>query len=183
MATSNLKSAPITSLDSIPVVPVTTGEGGPGYVRGNSAFVTALAADAIGSTYKLVRIPSNAKVKHLFFTSEAQGAGAVSLSVYYSDSAFDGTPPALQGLIVPTTGANFFANSINVGAAVLSVDEVFQNQAVAGANNLSLYNQPLWQALGLAADPGGYLDIVGVVTTTAITTGGGRLGVDIQYID
>jgi hypothetical protein len=183
MGTSALKSVPITNLDTIPAIPNTTGEGSPGYIREVGGFVTTVAADAAGSTYRLARIPSNSKVKHVFLTSEAQGAGAVQIGVYYSDSTIDGTAPANQGLVVPTTGVNFFANDVSVAAAVLSVDEVFQNQATAGANNLSLVNQPLWQALGLASDPGGYLDIVATVHTTAITTGGGRLGVAVQYVD
>lgn len=183
MATSHLKSTPITNLDTIPAVPNTTGEGSPGYVRTVEGFVTVNAADAAGSTYQLVRVPSNAKVKHVFLTSEAQGAGAVQLGVYYSDSTIDGTAAANQGLVVPTTGVNFFANDVSVAAAVLSIDEVFQNQATAGANNLSLVNQPLWQALGLTADPGGFLDIVATVHTTAVTTGTGRLGVSVEYVD
>jgi hypothetical protein len=183
MGTSTLKSAPITNLDAIPAVPNTTGEGSPGYIREVGGFVTAVAADAAGSTYRLARVPSNAKVKHVFFTSEAQGAGKVQLGVYYSDSTIDGTAVANQGVVVPTTGVNFFANDIDITAAVNSVDEVTQNMATAGANNLSLVNQPLWQALGLTADPGGYLDVVATVHTTAITTGGGRVGVAVQYVD
>ncbi len=183
MGTSHLKSAAITNLDTIPPLTPTTGEGGPGYLREVSGFTTAVAADAAGSTYQLVRIPTNSKVKHLIFTSEAQGAGAVQLGVYYSDSTVDGTAAANQGLVVPTTGVNFFANDINIAAAVNSVDEVFQNMATAGANNLSLYNQPLWQALGLTSDPGGFFDIVATVHTTAITTGTGRLGVSCEFID
>lgn len=183
MAVSHFKSTAITNLDTIPPLTPTTGEGGPGYVRSVNGFATAAAADAAGSTYQFVRIPSNAKVKHLFFTSEAQGAGAVQLGVYYSDSTVDGTAVANQGLVVPTTGVNFFANDISIAAAVNSVDEVMQNMATGGANNLSLSNQPLWQALGLTSDPGGFFDIVATVHTTAITTGTGRLGVDCQYVD
>lgn len=182
MGTSTLKSAPITNLDATPVVPQSTGEGSSGYVRTVNGFVVAVAADAAGSTYRLVRLPSNAKVKNVVFTSEAQGAGAVQLGVYYSDSTVDGTAAANQGLVVPTTGVNFFANDINIAAAVNQVDEVFQNMATAGAYNLSLANQPLWQALGLTADPGGFLDVVATVHTTAITTGTGRVGVEVKYV-
>lgn len=184
MGTSTLKSAAITNLDATPVVQQTTGEGGPGYIReACGGFVTAVAADAAGSTYRLTRIPSNAKVKHVFLTSEAQGAGAVQIGVYYSDSTVDGTQPSLQGLVVPTTGVNFFANDVSIAALVNSVDQVFQNTATAGANNPSLANQPLWQALGLTSDPGGYFDIVATVHTTAITTGTGRIQIAVQYID
>lgn len=183
MATSALKSAAITNLDATPVVAQTTGEGGPGYIRQVNGFCTPLAADAVLSTYKFARIPSNAKVKSVVLTSEAQGAGAIQIGVYYSDSTVDGTQPSLQGLVVPTTGVNFFANDVSLAAAVQPTDVTFQNMATANANNLSLANQPLWQALGLTSDPGGYFDVVGTVHTTAVTTGGGRTGVSVTFID
>src|SRR4051812_15446813 len=125
--TSHLKSTPITNLDATPVVPNTTGEGGPGYVREVSGYATAVAADAAGSTYQFVRVPSNAKVKSVVFTSEAQGAGKVQLGVYYSSSTVDGTAAANQGLVVPTTGVNFFASDIDCASAVQPTEEVFQN--------------------------------------------------------
>lgn len=182
MGTSALKSLAITNLDAIPAIPNTTGEGSPGYLREVSGFTTPVAADASGSTYRLVRLPSNAKVKSIWLASQAQGAGAIDIGVYYSDSTIDGTAVANQGLVVPTTGKTFFASQISVAAAV-SAEEAFQNQATAGAFNASLLNTQLWQALGLTADPGGYLDIVATVDTTAITTGTGLLGVSVRYVD
>lgn len=181
--TSHLKSAAITNLDATPVVPNTTGEGSPGYLRSVEGYVTTVAADAAGSTYQLVRVPSNAKIKSVLFHSEAQGAGKVQLSVYYSDSTVDGTAQANQGVVVPTTGAAFFSDDIDCTSAVALVDKVFGNDTTSGANNLSLWNTPLWSALGLASDPGGFFDIVAVVHTTAITTGAARLGVGVRFVD
>lgn len=183
MGTSHLKSLPITNLDATPVVPNTTGEGSQGHLRSVEGFVTAVAADAAGSTYQLVRVATNVKVKSVDFYSEAQGAGKVQLSVYYSDSTVDGTAAANQGLIVPTTGAAFFSDDIDCASTVAISNKVFANAATSGANNVSLWNTPLWKALGLTADPGGYLDIVAVVHTTAVTTGTGRLGVSVKFVD
>ena len=42
--------------------------------------------------------------------------------------------------------------------------------------------QPLWQAIGLAADPGGTFDI-GFKVTTANTGAAGRLGLEVLYVD
>lgn len=176
MGTSALKSTPITNLDATPVVPQTTGEGGPGYCRSNFGFVTAVAADAAGSTYQLVRVPSNAKVQSLLFTSEAQGAGAVQLGLYYSTSKVDGTAVANQGAVID---AKFFADQFSIAAAVGPVEKVW---ATGGSNTLDKRNQPLWQAAGLSADPGGYFDIVATVNTTAITTGTGKLGATAIFV-
>lgn len=183
MGTSHLKSGAITNLDTIPPLSPTTGEGGPGYLREVSGFVTPVAADAAGSTYQFVRVPSNAKVKSINLTTQAQGAGAIQIGVYYSDSTVDGTQPSLQGIVVPTTGAAFFASDVSLASAINDAPETFQNQATAGAYNASLMNQPLWQALGLASDPGGYFDIVGTVHTTAVTTGTGLCGLSVRYVD
>lgn len=181
MGTSALKSTPITNLDTIPVTPNTTGEGAPGYLRSSEGFVTAVAADAAGSTYRLVRVPSNAKIKAVTFRSEAQGAGKVQLSAYYSDSTVDGTAVANQGLVVPSTGAAFFADDIDCASAVTPVDKL--GTGTAPGWNMSMWNTPLWSALGLTSDPGGYIDVVAVVHTTAITTGTGRLGVSVDFVD
>lgn len=183
MGTSHLKSPAITNLDATPVVPQSTGEGSPGYLREVSGFVTAVAADAAGSTYQLVRVPTNAKVKALNLWNEAQGAGKVQIGLYYSDSTVDGTPPANQGLVVPTNGVDFFASDVDLTSDVNGVDELFQNKATSGRNNLSLINTPLWSAVGLTSDPGGYFDIVATVHTTAITTGTGRIGVTAKYVE
>lgn len=179
MTTEALKSTPITNLDTIPVVPNTTGEGAPGYLRSVSGSVVVSASMAAGSTYRLARIPTNAKVKHVWFESEAQGAGKFNLSVYYSDSTQDGTAPANQGVIVPTTGDQFFASDIDCASAVKSLDEINES----GNNPPSLRNKQLWDALGLTSDPGGFFDIVAVVHTTDVTTGTGKLGVTVEFVD
>lgn len=183
MGTSHLKSGAITNLDTIPPLTPTTGEGGPGYLREVSGFVTPVAADAAGSTYQFVRIPTNAKVKSVVLNSGAQGAGAIQIGVYYSDSTVDGTAAANQGLVVPTTGVNFFANDVSLASAIIGLDEVMQALATSGANNPSLINTPLWQALGLTSDPGGFFDVVGTVHTTAITTGGTPVSLTVRYVD
>lgn len=179
MTTEALKSTPITNLDSVPVVANTTGEGAPGNLRSVSGYVTVSASMAAGSTYRLVRLPSTAKVKQVLFESEAQGAGKFNLSVYYSDATLDGTQPVNQGLIVPTTGDQFFASDIDCASAVALGDKTNES----GNYTLALRNKPLWSALGLTSDPGGFLDVVAVVHTTDVTTGTGKLGVTVNYVE
>lgn len=178
MAVENLKAPSITTLDTIPPGQNTTGEGGPGFSRNAGDFVTISAAASATSTYKMARIPTNAKVKNVILETEAQGAGAVNVSVYYSDSTVDGTPSANQGLIVPTTGDQFFASDVSLASALGRTSVVNES----GNYPVSKRNQPLWQALGLTSDPGGMFDIVLVVHTTAITTGTGRTRLEVDYV-
>ncbi len=179
MGTSALKSTAITNLDASPPLVSTEGEGAPGYLRSVEGFITTVAADAAGSTYRLVRLPSNAKVKEVVFRAAAQGAGKVQLSAYYSDSATDGTQPSLQGLVVPTNGAAFFAGDIDCASAVTPADYLGTGSSVVWT--IDKWNKQLWDALGIASDPGGFIDLVAVVHTTDITTGAALLGVSVRY--
>jgi hypothetical protein len=176
--TSHLKSTQITNLDATPMVPNTTGEGAPGYLRSVNASISSVSLDLTGSTYQLVRVISNAKIKAVYFEAAAMSQGDMDLSVYYSDSTIDGTSAANQGLVVPSTGAEFFASDIDCSSAVAITDKTNES----GNYPANLRNQPLWQALGLTADPGGFFDIVAVCHTATVTTGA-LMGLRVDYVD
>lgn len=179
MAVEALKATAITNLDTIPVTANATGRGAPGMIREVDGFVTISAAASATSTYRMLRIPTTAIVKNLIIESEAQGAGKVNASVYYSDSTVDGTAVSNQGVIVPSTGDQFFASDVDLASAVTPTGIVNES----GNYTLDKRQMPLWLALGLSTDPGGFFDIVLVVHTTAITTGTGKTGLRCQYID
>jgi hypothetical protein len=176
--TSALKSTAITNLDSSPVVANTAGEGGPARVKHVTAFITTVSADNAGSTYRLVRLPSYAIVKSIRFESAAMTGGKFNLSVYYSDSTTDGTSSANTGVIVPTTGDQFFASDIDAASAVGITDVTNES----GNYTIDKRNKHLWDALGLTSDPGGFFDIVAVCHTTAVTTGA-LMGIEVTYCD
>lgn len=185
MGTSRLKSSHITQLDTSFATrdPQSAGAGPSARCVTVCGTITPVAADAAGSTYQMVRIPTNAIVKYVGLASQAQGAGKVQIGVYYSDATDDGTPVANQGLVVPTTGVDFFASDVDLASAIGQTDETFQHQATAGAYNPSLINKRLWDALGLTSDPGGFFDIVLTVHTTAITTGTGFVSLQVEYAE
>ena len=176
MAVEHLKSTAITNLDATPVVAQTIGEGAPGFLRHAGGYATVSASASVGSTYQLARIPSNAKVKSVIFESEAQGAGKVQLGFYYSSSTVDGTAVANQGTVVSGSVA-FISGDIDCTSAVTRA-----GYTGAGSYTMDKRTQPIWQALGLATDPGGFLDLVATVHTTAITTGTGKMGGELEYV-
>lgn len=178
MAVEALKSTMITNLDAVPVVRGAPGHDSVGLLREVDGYVTVPASASVNSTFRMVRVPTNAKVKSVTVESEAQGAGKVNLSAYYSDAVSDGTPAANVGVIVPTTGDQFFASDIDLASAVTPTNVTNES----GNYGLDKRAKPLWQALGLSTDPGGFIDIVAVVHTTAVTTGTGKLGVRCTYI-
>ena len=179
--TSALKDPAITNLDAVPVVPPTTGEGGPGYQKSTNNFVTALSADAVGSTYRICRFKTSAKVKTVKLWSAIASAGAGDIDVAYSDAPlsgnFDGTPPALAGTVVQVSSAD---NKL-FGVASTLVAQSGVDVTFAGSYTQANSNQPMWAVLGLTQDPGGYFDIL-IKVTTAVTTGG-VVAVRVDFVE
>lgn len=179
---AHTKSASITNLDagvsgSGPAVANTAGQGAASSEKTIDDFVTVIASDPVGSTYQIVRVPSNCKVKSVVLESEAQGAGAFDIGVYYATDGEGGEPTTL--LVANAIYAAFFAHAVNCASAVTPTNETNQS----GNYTLNLRSEPLWQAAGLTSDPGGWFDIVATVNTTAVTTGTGRLGLRVNYVE
>ncbi len=176
MAVEHVKSTPVTNLDATPAVPSTTGEGGKGYLVEVSGYVTVPASASADSTFRFVRVPTTAKIKAVVASSEAQAAGTVDIGVYYPTIGRTG----VADLAANAIDQDFFAAVYSYAAASAPTDVTYQ----AGAGNLrSEINTPLWQALGLTSDPGGFFDIVATVKTTAITTGTGVATLSVRYVD
>lgn len=167
-----LYSAQITDMNASPFVLGTAGESNPWRGTTYEGYVTAAAADAAGTIYKLVRVKTTVKVKEIVFESEAQGAGDVNLSLYYADAPY--SPTTVAGTLV-SGQSQLFASDIACGSAVK--ETIVTNES--GNYTLAKRSQPLWQAAGLSSDPGGYFDICAVVHTADITTGTGKLGIRV----
>lgn len=176
MAVDHVKATAITNLDATPATRATAGEGGAAPLMHVMGFATAVASSSVDATYQLVRVPSNCKVKQLIFESEAQGAGAFDIGVYYATDLSNALGVAAL-LAAAAINQAFFATAVNCAAIVLPTDETNQNALYT----IDKRNQPLWKAVGLATDPGGNFDIVATVKTTAVTTGTGKLGASVTY--
>ena len=176
MAVDHVKATAITNLDASPRVVATAGLGGPAGLKQVNGYATALASSSADATYQLVRIPSDAVVKLIVFESEAQGAGKFDLGLYY---ATDGSKAdaATSLLAAAAIDQDFFATVIDCASAV--VETIVTNESTT--YTLDKRNQPIWQAVGLSADPKCNLDIVATVKTTAVTTGTGKFGISVYY--
>ena len=188
MVADTLKSQPVTNLDAIPRVPNSTGEGGPGNLQEVNGHIAATAGATAPSTYRLVRLPTNAKIKRVLLTNAAEGAtGAVDIDVAFSDApnGTDMTSPSLSGGIVQITGPvdnKLFGSATAVTAAQKNLDVTFGNTFTTDHQNL-----PLWQVLvnlgatQFTADPGGMFDIV--LKTTATMANGGDVAIEVDYVE
>lgn len=166
-----LKSTAITNREASPRVANAPGQGGAGVVRTVYGYLASVtAALSVTSVIRLVEVPSNAVIISMKVSSGAQAAGAFSFGVYRKNA--DG------GLVAAANADQFFTAALSCAAAVNETEVV---QLATSLNTAVKRNQPLWQAIGMAADPKTGLDICATVTTTAVTTGTGALSVAVQY--
>jgi len=177
MAIDHVKSTFITNLDAQPVAMNTAGEGGMGRLLAIEGYATGVASGTADSTYQLVRVPSNCKIKTIVFESAAQTAGKFDIGAYYATDGASGKAVAL--LAAAAISQAFFAAIIDCASAVARTD--ITNQA--GLYTADKRVMPLWQALGLSSDPGGNIDIVATIKTTDITTGTGRFGISVTFVE
>lgn len=166
MAVVTLKSATITNRDATPQV-INDGRLERGALRSTVGYVTTAADDSIGSKYILASLPSNAMVRGVLLTCPADTSGAMDIGVYRNTK--DGAA---------AVDAAFFASAKSIATALERSDVTNES----GTYTLDKREQPLWQAAGLTSDPGGTLDIVGTLTA-AVTANGGKLGLEVQYVD
>lgn len=177
MAVDHVKTTPITNMDAGSIIVPTAGEGGPAPLKCNTGIATGVAASSIDATYQMARVPSNAKIKRIFFQTQTQAVGVADVGVYYATDGLGGKPVAL--LAAAAIDQDFFATAISLAT---TTPQDVTNNTIATAYTPAKRNQPLWQAVGLTTDPGGNFDIC-LTLTTAITTGTGVMVMDVFYTD
>jgi hypothetical protein len=176
MATDLVKSAGITGLDARPFTPVVVGKAAGGHLKHVDDMVTAIALSDTNSIYRILRVPSNAKIKSLKLWAEANGAStAWNIGLYYSTNPNDGTPLDLLGTVID---ADFFATAVANTNAIQASELIATDSPGYTINE---HDKPLWEAAGLTADPGGYFDIC-MAPSTAVGTGTGRIRLACQYV-
>jgi hypothetical protein len=165
MAVVTTKSVPITNRDATPQV-INDGRLEKGMVRRSAGYVTAVNGDSIGSKYVIAALPPTAIVTSVVLSCAALTSGAADIGVYRNTA--DG------GAVVD---ADLFASAQSIATALVKSNVTNES----GTYTQALQEQPLWQAAGLTANPGGSLDIV--ITLTAALTAGGSIGLEVFYVD
>ena len=122
-------------------------------------------------------IPSNARIHGLTMQSDALATGCtLDVGVYYPTSI-----PVGAGLSASSASAviatAFFASAVACSAALVQTDVLNES----GSNTIAKQDMPLWQAIGLASDPGINLDIC--VTVAGAVAAQGYIGLKAEYVD
>lgn len=147
---SNLKGLAITNRDATPPL-ISDSAYAAGGVKEAYDYVTTLAADSIGSIYRLCQVPSNSRLTGIVMQAAAMGTSCTfDVGAYYPTIV-----PHDQTKNASEISKNFFADGIDVSAAVAPTEEAFQT----GTYTMDKQQMPLWKALGLAADPNCPIDI------------------------
>jgi hypothetical protein len=169
-AVVNLLSQPVTDLDATPIVKQVPSVIG-GVIREAVGFVTTNSDDSIGSTYRICRVPSNARITQILGSQDVGSASAGIADVGVYQTAANG------GAVVD---ADFFASAwdFNVLGDCHNVDITHEAGAGFLVNEDEKY---LWEALGLSTDSNREYDIV-LTLTEAIATGATVVGLKVRYV-
>lgn len=166
-----LKSTYIADREAIPRVLHNPGQGGAGRLQEVYGYIAAVPASlSTTSVIRLVDVPSNAMVASVIISSDAQAAGKFNIGVYRTNA--DG------GLVAQASADAFFTTDLDCASAVIDQQCVMK---ATSANTIAKRAQPIWQAIGFAADPVCKFDICATVHTTAVTTGTGGLSAKVAY--
>lgn len=133
-------------------------------------FVAAAVGDSINSAYKMMSVPSNARVSSLRLANGALGTSVtVDVGVFYPTTLPLGggsfLSPALAGTLITSS-------AIAAGTAVSSANATFVDLISTATLSLDKQEMPLWQMIGMAADPECNLDLGYVVKGAAVGTAG-----------
>lgn len=116
---------------------------------------------------RFVRVKSNAVIKQVLLSCDAiTSTGAIDVGVYQTDDN--------GGLVVD---ADHFASATLVTSALVDSNVAHES----GIYGIEDKNKPLWEALGLSADPQIWYDITGLLT--ADMGGSGTVMLEVTYVD
>lgn len=168
MAIANRNSTIIADQVASPKVLVSPSKGSPAPLVSTSGYVANAADDDATSIHRFCRIPSNAAIRQvLFSTGDAVTGGAINLGIYRT--AGDGGAVVDAGL--------FAAAFALINGPYSNTDLTFQSGQYTQAEAV----KPLWEVLGLTADPLCDYDVAATISTTYAGAAVGQL-VTVNYV-
>jgi hypothetical protein len=175
MAVVNTKSTAITNRDATPSV-INDGRIERASLRSSIGSVAVGAADSATSYFPLVQVPTTAMVRAVIVTAvTGMTTLAGDIGVFKTTANNGGVT---TGVVANTGSGSIFAAAKSLATTQDRVDVTNTGTTYPTDKR----EQPLWQAIGLASDPGGFFDI-GIKVTTANTGAAGRVGLEVLYVD
>jgi hypothetical protein len=140
-----------------------------GDLKEGIGYIAAATDDSANSVFRVTTVPSNARISEILVTAaDFTTAGAIHVGLHRTTQ--DG------GAVVD---ADLFASAVDMSGGPFSNLDVTRE---AGTTNWTLANSEnmLWQALGLAADPGIEYDVTATVSTNF--NGGSGILFKVRYV-
>ena len=168
MAEVNRNSTAIADMVAVPRVPVNPAKGAPGRMFEVAGYVANAADDSANSIHRFCRVPSNARISQILFSTRLSGsAGAFNLGVYQT--------VANGGAVVD---ADLFASAYAITTPDKdNVDLTYESDEYTEAESV----KPLWEVLGLSADPCREYDIAATISTTYASAAIGQV-LKVRYV-
>lgn len=178
MGVTNNKSTVIANRDATPKVLTDSYLSGGLYEEAQGSFKAA-AADSAGSQYRLVSIPSNARVSSIFWQADAVGSGGPTqfdCTIWYPTTVpLGGGAFLASGSSAAIISSSIFATALTANSAVALTEITNQSTNYS----IPLQETPLWNVLGLASDPEVDFDI-GFTARAGLQTAG-YVGLKVRY--
>lgn len=165
MATVSISSTYITNRDASPRV-LSNARISKGTMLVACGTLETTAADDVGSKYKLCSLPSNARVSRVLLSCDSSGTNGIADFGIYQTTENGGA----------VVDADHFASAQSIATALKNSDITFES-GVYGVEDIE---KPLWEALGLSADPRRDYDVVATVTTATVDAA--TLSLQIYYV-
>lgn len=175
MTTYIVNSTVISNRDASPKVLTDSYVSG-GDVKESEGYIqTHGAADGIGTVYRFCTVPSNSRVSAVDITNDSLGTNcAMSLGVYWPTFTPLGAGLAV-GIANTVIHTTLFTSALAMSASATQTNVINSS----GVNGIASQELPLWQAAGLASDPGIDLDICGYLTGSNQIQG--FIGLKVKY--
>lgn len=164
---ANVNSTWITNAVATPIVLTSPAES-VGVLKEASSAATTSATQAANDTIRLVRVPSNARISQVLLScADASSTGTVNIGIWQTVEN--------GGAVVD---ADLFGSAVDLtGGPMEHLDVTFESDEYTYAESA----KPLWQVLGLSADPNREYDVVAEVGT--IFSGGPTtIALKVRYV-
>ena len=180
MATATIKSKMIANRDAQPSVLTDAIVAKGDLIEAFGVEQIPTTADA-ASKVKLVSVPSSARMSSFEYTVANGGLGTSALDVaaWFPTTVPNQSNVAVQSSVVAGALISSSAFKANIAGVDTGVEWTTANAAIS-TNTIPKQNQPLWQYLGLQADP--MIDIdLGFSVRTAVAVNG-YVGMRARYV-
>lgn len=176
MGVANLKSTFITNRDATPKV-FSDASLQNGHMCEAIGSVLTGASDSALSTYRLISIPSNARLSQLYWQSGAlSNSAAMNVAAWFPSSVQVGGGAFLaSGSAAALISSSVFAVGL-LGGTATALTEITNS---TGNYLIPLQETPLWNVLGLAVDPECNIDM-GMMLSVG-TGAAGYVGLKARY--